>query len=224
MRRVLGTTTKRSAFAGELAGVVVAAVALLIAGFALGEAAKHGAVPFDRTVTRHLSDVSRSHAAFRVLMEVITFLGSTAWLCAVAVVTTVILLVRHAAARALRLLVSVGSGSALTTALKILVDRPRPPLSFAVVHATGRSFPSGHAMNSTILYGALVLLLGVYLSGPRARLVRAGAALLVVLIACSRLALGVHYFSDVVGGIALGTTWLLLMRPVLLPVGSTQSD
>lgn len=224
MSRLLQTET-RSPLVDGLARIGIAAVVVLVVGFAFGEAAKHGAVPFDRALTRHLSDVSRSHAAFRVVMEVTTFLGSTAWLCAVAALAAITLLVRSATAHALRLLACLAGGTALTTTLKAVVDRPRPPLAFAVVHATGHSFPSGHAMNSTIVYGGLLLVLGTCLSPRAARLLlRAAGVALVVLIACSRLALGVHYFSDVVGGIFLGTTWLVFMRPLLEPFGSATTD
>jgi undecaprenyl-diphosphatase len=185
-----------------------AAVAVLVLGFATGEAVKHGAVPFDRTVTQHLSKLSRSHPALRVFTEGVTFLGSTAWLTAVVTVSAIVLIVRRAVAAAARLVLCTGVGAALSTTLKLIVDRPRPP--FALVHATGLSFPSGHAMNSTVVYGALLLLLSTILGRRRATEAQLVTMVMIALIACSRLALGVHYLSDVVGGITLGAVWLAL--------------
>jgi undecaprenyl-diphosphatase len=99
-------------------------------------------------------------------------------------------------------------GTALSTLLKIVVDRPRPAVGSALVRATGLSFPSGHAMNSTVVYGALVLVFGAATGRRRRIIARIAISTTVALIACSRLALGVHYFSDVVGGVVLGATWL----------------
>src|SRR5207248_2002408 len=74
---------------------------------------------------------------------------------------------------------------------------------------SGKSFPSGHAMGSTLVYGALLLIALPHVSG-RARPWLIGATVaLVLLISTSRLALGVHFLSDVVGGILLGAAWLL---------------
>jgi undecaprenyl-diphosphatase len=206
MRRIDSKT--QAAFVHALPRMLGAAVALLLLGIALGMAAKHGAVPFDRTVTQHLSKLSRSHPALRVSMEVVTFLGSSAWLVAVVTVSTIVLIVRRAVATAVGLVLCTGVGAALTTALKLIVDRPRPP--FALVQATGLSFPSGHAMNSSIVYGAIVLLLGATVRPRRATEAQRVATVMIALIACSRLALGVHYLSDVVGGITLGAVWLAL--------------
>lgn len=99
-------------------------------------------------------------------------------------------------------------GGLIDSAVKILVNRPRPQLADPLAHAYGKSFPSGHTMSSTIVYGALLL---VFLPAiPKSRRVWAvgGTVLLVLLIAASRIALGVHYLSDVLGGFVLGLAWL----------------
>lgn len=101
-------------------------------------------------------------------------------------------------------------GGVISTAVKVWVDRPRPELDEPIAHALGKSFPSGHAMTSTVAYGTLLLAF-MPMIPPRWR-PRAIAAyvVLVLLIAASRLGLGVHYLSDVLGGIVLGAAWLCI--------------
>jgi undecaprenyl-diphosphatase len=100
-------------------------------------------------------------------------------------------------------------GGLLDGLLKLAIRRPRPPTAAAsLVHSW--SFPSGHAMGSLIGYGMLAYLLvslGVHRRGAQFAIL-ASAAVLTVAIGISRLYLGVHYFSDVVGGYAAGVLWL----------------
>ena len=102
-----------------------------------------------------------------------------------------------------------GAG-ALDTLLKHIIRRPRPPYAAALLHDSSFSFPSGHAMGSLIGYGIFVyLLVTLWPQRRRVRLViYSFASLLILAIGISRLYLGVHYFSDVVGGYAAGCVWL----------------
>lgn len=96
------------------------------------------------------------------------------------------------------------AGMALVTALKTFFDAPRPPEAINVVPISGYSFPSGHAMGSTIGYGILAHDLEI-----GSRRVRYGvAAVLVFLIALSRVVLGVHFVRDVVAGVVVGVLFL----------------
>ncbi|ELZ24884.1 phosphoesterase PA-phosphatase-related protein [Halosimplex carlsbadense 2-9-1] len=98
----------------------------------------------------------------------------------------------------------VVAGTALLVALKHAFAAPRPPASVGVVSAGGHGFPSGHAMGAAIAYGALAVDLDV--GSPRARY--AAAAVVVSLIALSRVVLGVHFVRDVLAGIAFGLAFL----------------
>jgi len=86
----------------------------------------------------------------------------------------------------------------IETAVKALVNRSRPVFSHPVATAGGGSFPSGHTAGSAALYGILVLLL------VRRLRVTIAATVFVLAVGASRVVLGVHYLSDVVGGLALG--------------------
>jgi len=98
----------------------------------------------------------------------------------------------------------------LTLILKNLIQRPRPAGSSTFLYAMTFSFPSGHALGSLVGYGMLSYVVGstwVQSVTGRVRLGIATAALVLV-IGISRLYLGVHYFSDVVAGYAVGILWL----------------
>jgi undecaprenyl-diphosphatase len=129
----------------------------------------------------------------------------------VAAVAVLVLLIGRDRRRAIALVLIVASGAALDSALKAIVGRPRPALLPHLDHVTSASFPSGHAANGAILYVALALL-----APPRQRPAALVAAVLLVLaIGVSRVALAVHWPSDVIAGWCVGLGWLLLWRSSL---------
>ena len=92
-------------------------------------------------------------------------------------------------------------------ALKAFADRPRPEALLGLT-ASGASFPSGTTVFAAALYGFLACLLaGALNSDSQRRLLALAAALLVLLIAFSRLLLSVHYLTDVAAGLLLGAAW-----------------
>jgi undecaprenyl-diphosphatase len=107
------------------------------------------------------------------------------------------------------LALTTGIGGLLNLELKAYFARARPELAEALRHAHGYSFPSGHAMGSTIVFGALAYLAFRVLShwGSRSAAL-AFACTMIVAIAASRIYLGVHWISDVGAGIAAGLIWL----------------
>ncbi len=93
--------------------------------------------------------------------------------------------------------------------LKPLFARSRPDLWPTLITETSYSFPSGHALGSTVLYGMIAYLLGRHF--PQYQRWFYGAAIvLVTLISFSRLYLGVHWPSDVIAGIGIGFLWLMV--------------
>jgi undecaprenyl-diphosphatase len=106
-------------------------------------------------------------------------------------------------------LAAVAFGFGLTLALKAGVQLPRPAPVYAGLSRF--AFPSGHAAMSVVVYGFLGVLIGRG-AAPRARLALASSTILLVsLIAFSRLYLGAHWLSDVLGGLAFGTAWVALL-------------
>ncbi|MYU35640.1 phosphatase PAP2 family protein [Streptomyces sp. SID8358] len=88
--------------------------------------------------------------------------------------------------------------------VKTVVERARPSLQDAVAHAPGFSFPSGHAMTAVTSFGILLLVLLPMVRRGLRPVCWAVAAVSVVGVGFTRIALGVHWFSDVVGGWTLG--------------------
>jgi membrane-associated phospholipid phosphatase len=95
----------------------------------------------------------------------------------------------------------------LTLALKGLFALPRPPSTIHVGYAEGYGFPSGHAITATTLWGLLALVVERGTRRTRALV----AATVVVLVAASRVVIGVHYVADVVAGVAVGFVYLAVL-------------
>src|SRR5215204_1249654 len=106
-------------------------------------------------------------------------------------------------------LAAVAGSAVLNQVLKGVFERPRPHFEHPLLVETSYSFPSGHAMESFVVYGMLAYFAVLALRSWEWRVgVVCGAALLVVLIGFSRMYLGVHYLSDVLAGYAAGGVWL----------------
>ena len=109
---------------------------------------------------------------------------------------------------ALTLLAVTLTGRGVNSLLKLDVARPRPDLEPHLMVEHTNSFPSGHSAGSMIFFLAVALLLAH--RGPWRRWAAAGAVLISVLAGLSRVMLGVHWPSDVVGGWAFGALWVLV--------------
>ena len=188
------------------------AAVLLVAipfGLLLREVTQQGPLTrLDTSAANHLHEIVRDSPLVVDLLQGISLLGSPVWFYLVTG-TAAIYMWRSGHPRLAIFLVVTGLlGGVIDSIVKILVDRPRPSLEDPVATAHGKSFPSGHSMSSVVGYGALLL---VFLPEIRRRWrkwVWTAAIVLVLAIGFSRLALGVHYITDVVGGYALGLAWL----------------
>ncbi|MGC2003555.1 phosphatase PAP2 family protein, partial [Trebonia sp.] len=165
------------------------------------ESADHGAAT-------GLNSLIAGHPVAVRIVKAVTWLGSGGVLWTLTGAAAVVLAVRRQWRLTAYLLV-VGVGElVLDPALKALVGRLRPVVAHPIAYGNGDSFPSGHALGSIVCYGALFL---VFLPAVRGTWRRVFTAVIVTLIAAigiSRLLLGVHYISDVLGGWTLGITWL----------------
>ncbi len=193
--------------------VTLYAISLLIVaipfGLLLEQVRRNGPLlTVDTAAANYLHEWVRNFGALVAALKVISFLGTPVWfylICTIAVVY----LWRHRRVRlAVFLITTTLVGGIIDSIVKIVVDRDRPSLEEPIVTAHGQSFPSGHSMTSVVAYGALLLIFMPVIS-KRLRLTAVWSVIALCLaIGFSRLALGVHFITDVLGGYALGLAWL----------------
>jgi undecaprenyl-diphosphatase len=165
------------------------------------ESADHGAAA-------GINNLIAGNATLVSAVKAVTWLGSNGVLWTVIAAATAILAIRRQWRLAAYLLVTGAGALILDPILKSLVGRLRPVVAHPIAHGTGNSFPSGHSLGSIVCYGAILL---VFLPAARGRWRTAFITVIVALIALigiSRILLGVHYLSDVLGAWAVGITWL----------------
>lgn len=195
---------------------------LALLGFAIlaSVVAQRGAMGFDHALVTALRTdadlgVPRGPPWLTEAMIDVTALGGTTVLTLVTAIVAVLLLIARRARLALLVAVGVSAGAICGRALKALIGRARPDIVDHLVHETSLSFPSGHAMNSAIVYLTLAALLS---RSQESRAVRAYlmmvAALLTLVIGVSRVYLGVHWPSDVIAGWSIGAVWALIMSMI----------
>jgi undecaprenyl-diphosphatase len=167
---------------------------------------RFGGGPLDRDVYEALYAGHRP--ALLTTARVFTFLGEPTVLIAAGFIVACWLWWRNRSRLAIALLLVILIGRGLGVVQKYWIARVRPDAEPHLVVVKSSSFPSGHATSSMIFYLALALALT---AGSRwQRPAVAGAILLSLAVGTSRVMLGVHWPSDVIGGWAFGMLWVLL--------------
>jgi undecaprenyl-diphosphatase len=189
-------------------GAITFLVCLVGFGLIAWLVSQPGIPPIDTATTAFLHGLA-SPTLDRI-MDAATFLGSSPVLAAVVGLVVVLLVVRRRHAEAAFLVIALVGSLVLNDMLKQLVQRPRPGFDWAEVWPE-TSFPSGHSMNSFVVYLAIALVIW-RLGGRRRGIVALVlASVLVVSVGISRIYLGAHWLSDVIGGYLAGALWLLLL-------------
>jgi undecaprenyl-diphosphatase len=166
----------------------------------------------DLTVAHRLSDAIGSHRKqIRFFKTVSAVGGPTSWRVLAGAVG-VALQLRRGRRPDWQIALTMAGAAVLSGGTKALVGRSRPALAVPLDPPSGKSFPSGHALTSFVAAGLFVLLLWPVCSARQRTLLLIAAAILVATVGFSRLALGVHYLTDVLGGWLLGAAWLLGVR------------
>jgi membrane-associated phospholipid phosphatase len=178
-------------------------------------------VRVDKVVTAWLHAHANGFATD--VLSVVTQLGGARVLVPLTLVAVLVLVLRRRVAHAVLMGAALVGGEALNMGLKAAFERPRPHFSDPLATAGGFSFPSGHAMVSLTVYGALAFVIATSVKSRRARvLVFVSALGLVLAIGLSRVYLGVHYPSDVLAGYSAGLAWLMLCALGLLAASRTE--
>lgn len=121
------------------------------------------------------------------------------------------------AMHALYILGSVALSTTNSFIIKHVYERPRPDEALRLITEDGYSFPSGHATAVTALFVSLVLVLTTTRVGRRLRyLLWAAALALIVFICVTRLYLGVHWVTDVIGGFSVGLGSSMILAPFMI--------
>jgi membrane-associated phospholipid phosphatase len=144
-------------------------------------------------------------------LELVTALGGTPVVIAALTATGVVAYRRRRDIEIPLLLAAVGLGQlVLVNGIKLIVDRDRPNV-MRLVEVHGPSFPSGHSCAAAAGWAAVAFVLGHDAGRATRGLLAALAVLIAVAVATSRALLGVHWFTDIVGGLALGWGWFVLV-------------
>jgi undecaprenyl-diphosphatase len=217
-RRPLGAATMT---------VVVGFAGLIASLFVLGSIAEgvraHEVFALDTWATPFLHGIASP--GLDAMMDALTDIGSSLVIIPLFVVVAAALLWTRRYGAAAFLGLASGGALILNETMKVFFERPRPKLDWARV-LPDYSFPSGHTMNAVVFYIALALILWSVLGR---RIGQVGVAMAVVLalgVGVSRIYLGYHYLTDVVGGLLAGVAWLLVVglafraRPDWWPWGS----
>jgi len=144
------------------------------------------------------------------VMNGLTALGSTIVVLPILLVSLAALYLKRRYGAMLFLAIALGGSLAIDATMKLIFERPRPKLDYAAV-LPDYSFPSGHAMNGVAFYVAIGLIQWSVF-GRKAGLASTIVAIaLAIGIGVSRIYLGFHYLTDVVGGWLAGIVWLLVV-------------
>jgi membrane-associated phospholipid phosphatase len=151
------------------------------------------------------------NTGFVTALRVLSTIGSAVVYVPLFVLVAALLLRQHRRRLAIFVAVTMAGSTILNALVKLAVHRARPVLPDPVAHASGLSFPSGHAQ-SAIVATSILLLVGL----PALRrswrpLALAAAVAWVLCIGFARVALGVHFVSDVLAGYVLGAAWVAAM-------------
>lgn len=144
------------------------------------------------------------------IMRDVTALGSTVVLTIWVAVTALFVALCRRPWSCVFLVVATATGGLMSAGLKVFINRERPDLIAHDLYVSTASFPSGHAMGSTVVYLTLGALIAELIRSPWLKVyVIAVAAFLAGLVGFSRLYLGVHWPTDVLAGWAAGAAWAI---------------
>lgn len=189
------------------AWLMVAAASLVLFSWLAAEVVERQSLAFDSAIRIAIHQQATPPLTF--LMREFSLLGSGDVLLPLVLVTLVVMLGTGVRRNAILLIIVLSGAALLEVALKLAFHRARPQPFFDLKVPGSYAFPSGHALVALCFYTALAWMVSARLASRWSRVaVWMAAALLIGLIGLSRIYLGVHYPSDVLGGYAVGLVWM----------------
>jgi undecaprenyl-diphosphatase len=205
--------------------LTLSATAVLAMAFATLTAAVAAGSPdllrIDNATVLAANALAAARADLGTAATVLTDIGSPVAVDMVVGVLVLTLLWRRRVRAALYVLLVRLVELAIETVVKVLIDRPRPTVPVVITHASESSFPSGHAAGSAALVVSVLVLLLPRVGRTTASALVTLGALTCLAIAASRVLLGVHYPSDAVAGLILGTLCAVAALPLLPAAGES---
>lgn len=164
---------------------------------------------FDKAILNYIQSFQAPPLNYFFLAA--TFLGDKYFVIPAVILAALVLFYFKFKREALFTLAASAGSQVLSLLFKNLIERPRPFIN-ALAEADGFSFPSGHAIVAIAFYGALAFLICEFLKSKRKKVLTIALfSVLILSVGASRVYLGVHWPSDVLGSFALGAAWLVLM-------------
>ena len=199
--------------------VVTAPFVVLAAGVGVGWVLRfiggRGAVGPDRAITDWM--VARRSTGLTDALRVLQPTGRGWLLLTLAAIGVALVMVRGHRRTGLFLVVAAIGSELLVEVTKAVVGRHRPPVALRLDTITNGAFPSGHAFNSTVVVG-VVLVAVWHIRGHRLRSwVWVGAAFIPTIVGLTRVYLGVHWITDVIAGWVFGAWWVYLLACAFFP-------
>ncbi|WP_338469520.1 phosphatase PAP2 family protein [Niallia sp. XMNu-256] len=187
--------------------LIVIGIFILLFIYISKQVSRHALVLFDQAIISFIqSTISERNTTW---MLFVTELGSVKCITIFVILTAVGLIIKKKKSLAIFMMAASGIGALFNMWLKWLFKRERPDI-LPLISEESYSFPSGHAMGSFIFYSSLACIIIHLVHKKMGRWIAITInALLILFIGLSRIYLGVHYPSDIVGGYLAGTAWLL---------------
>jgi membrane-associated phospholipid phosphatase len=162
-------------------------------------------------VDAHAVAFAQSYASPAVTQtaRIVSWFGSVAFLTIASFIVALFFLWKRWFDAVLGLALTMLGGGLLNTLLKHLFQRQRPTFETPLVHLTTFAFPSGHTMGATLFYMFIAAIVAYAMKSRRIRILAFACALLIVVaIGATRIYLGAHFVTDVLGAIVAGIAWL----------------
>jgi membrane-associated phospholipid phosphatase len=194
--------------------IVLALVLMLASAIALSYAAsRYPVLPLDLKSYEELQE--QASPFFDELMQGVSYLGEALMVTVLTIIAVVTFALRRQWLEAIFMLATT-SNVLLTFVLKELIHRARPfrmPVSANefIQNINQYSYPSGHVLFFVVFFGFFAYLAWINFAGRVRIIVIVTCAALIVLIGPSRVFLGAHWTSDVIGSYIIGTIWLLVL-------------
>lgn len=171
----------------------------------------------DRAISTALRQVALDQPGLLAAMRVVTDAGRPLIWWIVHTVVAVFLLTRRHVRAALFVAVTAGIGGLLSRVIKELVVRDRPEWTEPLAQASGFAFPSGHTTGTAIGVGVLLIVFLPLVAERWRWVVVTAGAVFTLAVGLSRVVLGVHWTSDVLGGLLFSAAWTLAMAAAFRP-------